>query len=437
MDFSWVDPNVVEKSSNYSTVERVAEFFVKNPALKPGGHSNYFDVVPCGPTERVCMGRPGDGRPFFYMYTFFFSNLHVSLPFDTFTMGVLWALNVAPTQVHPNTWASLQAFRLLCDVMRLHPSPSCFLCYYACHPAKKASWHSLVGRTGSVLFDLFASSYKKFKERFVKVIIRPKATAIFFDESGGSRFPLYWTRMPCGFKEWPRPTEGANELEILSLFDALPRRLPCRTLIGAYAKPGRWTAVRGMGFFVIVFSRSVGRPSLLYFLTCVLFYLAETMVNERSNAVSVRDKHRQKAVERKGRRSLDVMPPNDDVTAKSKDRAGPSQKSKKRPREGSNIATTTGSPGSMPTPPPPCREVVEVVPPSSRSRPGSCDAVARSTPTPFDLLGRGHQFTRKVRVALPDESREALRDVPPTDLLRSGLELMCRSVVLMQHGLQG
>jgi len=103
MDFSWVDPNVVEKSSSYNTVERVAEFFVKNPALKSGGHSNYFDVVPCGPTERVCMGRSGDGPPFFYMYTCFFSDLHVSLPFDTFTMGVLRALNVAPTQVHPNT----------------------------------------------------------------------------------------------------------------------------------------------------------------------------------------------------------------------------------------------------------------------------------------------------------------------------------------------
>ena len=92
------------------------------------------------------MGRPGAGPPFFYMYACFFSDLHVSLPFDTFTMGVLRALNVVPTQVHPNTWASLQTFRLLCDVMRLHPTPSSFLSYYASHPAKKAFWLSLVGR---------------------------------------------------------------------------------------------------------------------------------------------------------------------------------------------------------------------------------------------------------------------------------------------------
>jgi len=155
------------------------------------------------------------------------------------------------------------------------------------------------------------------------------------------------------------------------------------------------------------------------------------MVNERPSAIGVLDKHRQKAAERKGRRNLEVMPSADEVAVKSREQAGPSQKSKKRPREGSNIATTTRSPGSMPTPPPPRREVAEVAQPSPRSRPGSSDVVARSAPTPFDLLGRGHQFTRRVRVALPDESRESLRDVSPTDLLRGGLELMCLSVVLV------
>jgi len=107
-----------------------------------------------------------------------------------------------------------------------------------------------------VLFDSFVVSYKRFKERFVKVIIGLETTAISFDESGRSRYPLYWTRKPCGFKEWPRLTEGADELEVLSLFDALPMRLPCRRLIGAYAKSVRWAAVRGMGL-CFMFCRSI------------------------------------------------------------------------------------------------------------------------------------------------------------------------------------
>jgi len=60
----------------------------------------------------------------------------------------------------------------------------------------------------------------------------------------------------------------------------------------------------GVWVFYFVFSRSVGR----FFLTCFnLFILAETMVNERPSAVDVLDKHRQKAAERKGRCSLELL----------------------------------------------------------------------------------------------------------------------------------
>ena len=53
----------------------------------------------------------------------------------------------------------------------------------------------------------------------------------FFNETDRSRFPMSWTRKPLKFKEWPRPTESVEELEILSLFDGLPRKLPTRKLI--------------------------------------------------------------------------------------------------------------------------------------------------------------------------------------------------------------
>jgi len=40
-------------------------------------------------------------------------------------------------------------------------------------------------------------------------------------------------------------------------------------------------------------------------------------------------------------------------------------------------------------------------------------------------------------VALLEETRESIRGVSPSDLLRSGLELMCRSIVLVEHEIQG
>ena len=147
----------------------------------------------------------------------------MSFPFDKFTMGVLRALNVAPTQIHRNTWVSIKDFRLLCDVLCLHPTPSSFLSYYTSHPAQPVSWNSLIGRSGSFLLNSFTVCYKRFKERFVKVIIRLEATTFFLEGNGQSRFPLYWTSQPRDFKEWLRLTGSANDIEILSLFDALPR----------------------------------------------------------------------------------------------------------------------------------------------------------------------------------------------------------------------
>ena len=53
--------------------------------------------------ERVCHGQEGVADKFFYMYMCHFSQLHVRLSLDDFAMGVLRLLNVAPTQLHPNS----------------------------------------------------------------------------------------------------------------------------------------------------------------------------------------------------------------------------------------------------------------------------------------------------------------------------------------------
>ena len=63
--------------------------------------------------------REGAVEEFFYMYMCHFSQLHMRLSFDESTMGALRLLNVAPTQLHPNNWAYLQAFRVLCMALYL------------------------------------------------------------------------------------------------------------------------------------------------------------------------------------------------------------------------------------------------------------------------------------------------------------------------------
>ncbi|RDX64363.1 hypothetical protein CR513_57090, partial [Mucuna pruriens] len=50
------------------------------------------------------------------------------MPFDE--ADILRALAVAPTQLHPNGWVMIQAFRLVCHCLRLQPKPSLFLSHY-------------------------------------------------------------------------------------------------------------------------------------------------------------------------------------------------------------------------------------------------------------------------------------------------------------------
>ena len=181
-------------TSVFSIKASIFEYLGRVPVLKGDAHFDILTVEPCELTNTLCLGRSLFERPFFFMYSCLFSNSHVSLPFDNFTMGVLQELNVAPSQLHLNTWVSIQAFRVICDVFR-------FLSYYTSHLGEPVIWHSLINQSGNVLFNSFTTSYKNFKGKFFKVFIQPEGTKLFFDEVGRSRFLMFSTRNPSKFKE--------------------------------------------------------------------------------------------------------------------------------------------------------------------------------------------------------------------------------------------
>jgi len=250
---AWVDPRVCEVSSSFYTDTSVAEFLDEVPVLKASAEESLLAFGPCSLEDLVYRERSSTEPPFFFMYGCLFADLHVSLPFDAFTAGVLKELNVAPTQLHPNSWASMQAFRIVCRTFGLRPLPSCFLHFYSSYPAKLASWQSLVSRAGSVLFKPFTTSYKNFKEKFFKVYLEPAGTRYFFDEVGQSCFPLFWSRSPTKITDWPRPAYlSEHERLIFYLFDSLPRKLPARPLMSLYNATDRAEAFEGMLFSRIV-----------------------------------------------------------------------------------------------------------------------------------------------------------------------------------------
>jgi len=79
----------------FHTDTSVADVLKKVPVLKASVEESLLSFDPCSLDDRVYRKQSSTEPPFFFMYSCPFSDLHMSLPFDTFTVGVLQALNVA------------------------------------------------------------------------------------------------------------------------------------------------------------------------------------------------------------------------------------------------------------------------------------------------------------------------------------------------------
>ncbi|KAL4355879.1 hypothetical protein AHAS_Ahas09G0030800 [Arachis hypogaea] len=60
-------------------------------------------------------------RPFFYAYDFFFSQMDITLPFTSFETDLLWSCNVAPSQLHLNSWDFIKIFQMIRAVEGARP----------------------------------------------------------------------------------------------------------------------------------------------------------------------------------------------------------------------------------------------------------------------------------------------------------------------------
>lgn len=116
LNYEWVDPSVLNIPTGFRDSNSLDKFLSKVAFIKLDCSSDALMTDIYGYTDRVCHGRENAPHDFFFVYNTFFAYLHITLPFDDFTMGVLRILNMAPTQLHPNSWAAFQAFRVLCDI---------------------------------------------------------------------------------------------------------------------------------------------------------------------------------------------------------------------------------------------------------------------------------------------------------------------------------
>jgi hypothetical protein len=102
----------METFSKYTSVELVQKLR-DDVSLSGSGREEDVVIDPVGDGELVT-GVNTQTPNCFYMYASVVENLNLWLPFTEFELGLLNALNVAPTHIHPNGWAFVKAFELVC-----------------------------------------------------------------------------------------------------------------------------------------------------------------------------------------------------------------------------------------------------------------------------------------------------------------------------------
>ncbi|KAG2399404.1 hypothetical protein LR48_Vigan04g136600 [Vigna angularis] len=181
--------------------------------------------------ERVFHDGRSSPYDFFFMYVTFFTHLFIRVPFTKFQTAVLRLVNVAPTQLHPNSWAAVQAFLAMCLAVGVTPTIPVFFYYFEVRPSRSGGWVSFTSVRGRTLFRPFSDSFKNFKQHYFKIIVDKAGLHEFSDGEGRSLFPFYWIRDPRHIRATSIGALSAPDLEAVRTINTLPRRISARHLV--------------------------------------------------------------------------------------------------------------------------------------------------------------------------------------------------------------
>ncbi|GAU39438.1 hypothetical protein TSUD_290040 [Trifolium subterraneum] len=184
----------METSSRFTYDEFVSTF---RKVIRVSGEGGEDRVIVDLVAEGEFVTTVNEREPhYFYMYTHVLQTLNLRLPFNSFECQILRVVNVAPCQLHPNSWAFLKAFQIACEDLDVVPTVGIFFCFFH---VKNVSPHSLVSissQPNKGRFSLYASNFKNYRDTFVRFRCGAGYPELMFDASITPLFPFYWSSAP-------------------------------------------------------------------------------------------------------------------------------------------------------------------------------------------------------------------------------------------------
>ena len=198
-EYDWASDDLIDECSTLNSVEDV-EAHRRDPALYNFNafhktHDSHVLVCRMKPGVPVYVdSRATGGSPFFFLDQMVFKRVGLRLPFTSFERELLTKINTAPAQLHPNSWAFVRGFQILCRYLGIPSSVDAFLHFFEVRKQGKSLWMSFSGVAGRIILTLFQNSFKGWKGKFFKVRVTK------YDPTALEGFPLYWTDKPITIK---------------------------------------------------------------------------------------------------------------------------------------------------------------------------------------------------------------------------------------------
>ncbi|MED6186575.1 hypothetical protein PIB30_068043 [Stylosanthes scabra] len=138
-----------------------------------------------------------------------FTKIGVRVPFTEFQIEVLSEFEVAPSQIHPNSWGFVRAFEVICRELGCPTSLNVFLYLFKLtkpFSKDKQQWFFLRAHQGRKVFEMNEESVRDFKNLYFKVVPLSGTHPFWINEEGDFQFPLSWN------EDWVIPKVERNDL---------------------------------------------------------------------------------------------------------------------------------------------------------------------------------------------------------------------------------
>lgn len=161
--------------------------------------------------------------------------MNVQFSFSDFEGEILSLMNVAPIQLHPNSWAFLRAFQILCKSLKIEPTVNKFMYFYQLKMGVKVGWASLNAYKFRIFFLLYSQSWKNFKSNFFQVhpnlASRDLKELFFKKDERTPKFPFYWRCFPFKFKTHSHQTLSAQEIKDIDITREWSCEMSCKFIM--------------------------------------------------------------------------------------------------------------------------------------------------------------------------------------------------------------